>query len=260
MNISLTSEQINHFFDFGYSQPFQLCSPEAMSRYKKVIREEVLSKKGVADIPRAARHVDSRLVYDLCSHPNLTERLAGVLGPNLVLWWSTFFDKAPGANSEIPLHTGRHFFPIEPQISITVWIALDKTAIKNGCVQILPGSHKCNYPTIPPFSKIENYKNLDFDITIDPQYVDSSQLIDMELEAGEFFFFTESIVHKSRPNKYSQNRLALVARITIPITKVDHDLRYPGHGVYLIRGEDYMNFNRILSPPKNKNSIVVVAN
>ena len=228
MTISLTSTQVNQFFELGYCGSFRLCSPEVMFQYKTAIREQVLSKNGPSNIPRAARHVDSRIVYDLCTHPSITERLADVLGPNLVLWWSTFFDKLPGANTGIPLHTGRHFFPIEPQVSITVWIALDKTTIKNGCVQILPSSHKCNYPTIPPFSKIEDYKNLDFDITIDPKYVDESKLINMELEAGEFFFFTESIIHKSHANNSSNNRLALVARITIPITKVNHDLRYPG--------------------------------
>lgn len=252
MSISLTTAEANQYRDRGYCGPFRLCSPEEMSEIKAAIRANVLSKNGPLGIPRTDRHVDNRIVYDLCSHPNIIERVASLLGPDLVLWWSAFFDKLPGVATEIPLHQGSHFFPIEPQMNITVWIALDKVTVKNGCMQILPGSNKSNYPTIPPFTKIESYKNLDFDIVIDPKYVDKTDLVNMELEAGEFFFFSEHVVHGSLPNQSSSNRLGFASRMTIPIVKVYHDLRYEKHGVMIIKGQDYMNLNHVIDPPSKE--------
>ncbi|NEP01589.1 MAG: hypothetical protein F6K58_23615 [Symploca sp. SIO2E9] len=262
MSISLTPAEAAQYRDQGYCGPFKLCSPEEMSEIKAAIRAKVLSKSGPMGIPRLDRHADSRLVYDLCSHPNIVERIASILGPDLVLWFSEFFDKPsaeataqteffgkqPGETTQIPLHKGTYFFPIEPQINLNAWIAFDKVTVENGCMQILPGSHKCIYPSLPPFKKIEGYQE-DFDIVTDPKYVDSNDLINIELEAGEFFLFGENVIHGSLPNQSSYNRLGLVARMTIPIVKVYHEFRYEGHGVLIVKGQDYMNINHIINPP-----------
>jgi|GEM_PF-6808109 len=73
----------------------------------------------------------------------------------------------------------------------------------------------------------------------------------MELEAGEFFLFSENVVHSSLANLSSHNRLGLVARMTIPIVKIYHEYRYEGHGVLMVKGEDYMKINNVINPPSN---------
>lgn len=264
MSISLTPAEADQYRDLGYCGPFKLCSSEEMSEIKAAIRANVLSKSGPRGISRLDRHADNRLVYELCSHPNIVERIASILGPNLVLWCSEFFDKPSaqttseteffgkpsGETTQIPLHKGSHFFPIEPQINLNAWIAFDQVTVENGCMQILPGSHKCIYPSLPPFKKIEDYQEY-FDIVIDPKYVDSNDLVNIELEAGEFFLFGENVVHGSLPNQSSHNRLGLVVRMTIPIVKVYHEHRYEGHGVLMVKGEDYMKINNVINPPSN---------
>lgn len=253
--ISLTPTEADQYRNQGYCGPFKLCSPEEMSEIKAAIRANVLSKNGPMGIPRLDRHVDSRLVYDLCSHPSIIDRASSILGPDLVLWFSEFFDKPPGEKTEIPFHKGTLFFPIEPQINLNAWIALDTVTIKNGCMQILAGSNKSIYPTLPPFAKIEGYKE-DFYIVTDPKYVDSNDLVNMEMKAGEFFLFNENVVHGSLPNLSFDNRLGLVARMTIPIVKIYHEFRYEGHGALIVKGQDYMNINHVISPPseQEKNS------
>lgn len=251
MSISLTPAEAAQYRDQGYCGPFKLCSPEQMSEIKVAIRDNVLSQSGPMGIPRLDRHADRRIVYDLCANPNIIERVASLLGPDLVLWFSEFFDKPPGETTEIPFHKGTYFFPIEPQINLNAWIAFDKVTVENGCMQILPGSHKSIYPSLPPFKKIEGYQE-EFDIVTDPKYVDSNDLVNIELEAGEFFLFSENVIHCSLPNRSSQNRLGLVARMTIPIVKVYHDFRYEGHGILIVKGQDYMNINNVINPPSKE--------
>lgn len=237
------------YHDLGYSEPFKICSPEEMSEIKAAIRANVLSQGGLTGIPRLDRHADSRIVYDLCSHPKIMERVSSILGPDLVVWHSDFFDKLPGEATEIPFHKGTYFLPIEPPINLTAWIALDKVTVENGCMQILPSSHRSIYPTLPPFKKIEHYRE-DFAIFTDPKYIDSNELVNIELEAGEVFLFGENVVHGSLPNKSSHNRLGLAIRFTIPIVKVYHEFRYEGHGVLIVKGQDYMNINHVINPPR----------
>ena len=246
----LTADEKQQYRDQGYCGPFRLCSSQEMYEIKSKIRDDVLSKPGpLVDIPRSERHVDSRIVYDLCSHQAITERATELLGENIVLWWSSFFDKPPGPKTATPLHNDTHHFPIEPFVNLTAWIALDKVTAENGAMQVVPYSHKCNYPTLPSFSRIGSYKNLDFDVVIDPSYVEPTDLVTIELEAGEFYFFSERMVHGSLANLSSSNRLGLAVRMTIPMVKVYHDLRYEGHGVLLLKGQDQMHLNHVINPP-----------
>ena len=248
MSISLTPAEAAQYRDRGSCGPFKLYSPEEMAEIKAEIRANVLSTKGPTGIERLDRHVDSRIVYDLCSHPKVIERVASILGPHISLWFSEFFDKPPGETTAIPPHNGNLFFPIQPQINLNAWFAIDKATVENGCMWILPGSNKSIYPTLPPFVKVEGYKE-DFYAVTDPKYVDEKDCINMELNAGEFFLFSESVIHGSLANKSSSNRLGLVARMTIPIVKVYHEHRYEGHGVLMVKGEDYMKINNVINPP-----------
>ncbi|HEX3498338.1 MAG TPA: phytanoyl-CoA dioxygenase family protein [Stellaceae bacterium] len=36
----------------------------------------------------------------------------------------------------------RHYWPIRPLATCTVWLALDPWTIENGCLRVIPGSHR----------------------------------------------------------------------------------------------------------------------
>ena len=68
-----------------------------------------------------------------------------------------------------------------------------------------------------------------------------------------FFLFNEKLLHHSEPNRSNRRRMGMAVRVTIPIVKIDHDRPplHPGHATVLLRGEDYMKFNRLVDPPKS---------
>ena len=45
--------------------------------------------------------------------------------------------------------------------------------------------------------------------------------------------------------------MGMSVRVTIPIVKIQQDIPplHSGHCAVLVRGEDYMNFNRLMEPP-----------
>ena len=82
----LTRDEIEHFLEHGYVGPFTLCSPEEMAPIMERVISEVMTSDSPHPIERfQSRHLDSRIIYDLCAHPEICTRIASLYGPDLGL-------------------------------------------------------------------------------------------------------------------------------------------------------------------------------
>jgi ectoine hydroxylase-related dioxygenase (phytanoyl-CoA dioxygenase family) len=233
---SLSRDEIQRFHDEGYLGPFVLCSPAQMVECRAQIVEQVLS--AAMDRPDKQRHLDARVVYDLCTHPAVLDRIESLVGPDILLWQSRIVSKEPGAKL-VTWHTDDNYLRIEPRLNFSAWIALDETTEHNGAVRMLPGTHKLTIPHIPTSEDVFS------PMQADPRYFDADgPVVEMRLRPGQFFLFTDRTLHQSPPNNTAKTRLGLAVRFTAPLVRVDHDL-----GVLVVRGEDRLGFNKIVSPP-----------
>src|SRR5436309_3149514 len=108
----LSKTELEQFHRDGFLGPFTLCSVKEMEAIRGRIETEVLAGEAPrSGAPGQARHIDSRLVYDLCTHPEILNRIESIVGPDLVLWRSNFFVKQPGA-AEIPWHQDGNYWPL----------------------------------------------------------------------------------------------------------------------------------------------------
>jgi ectoine hydroxylase-related dioxygenase (phytanoyl-CoA dioxygenase family) len=239
-------EEIDKFHDQGYLGPYTLCTAEKMAVVRNHIESVVLMKEGPNKASREhARHLDSRLMYDLCANPAITNRVASLLGPDIVLWSSNFWIKHPGGK-EVPWHQDINYWPLDPPLNVTAWLAIDEVTVENSCVRIIPSSHKKMLPHI----RVEEGKW--FDEAVDMAYVDESKAIDMELKPGEFFIFSERLLHQSNLNQSGKRRMGLSIRMTTPFVKVYHDQSpplFPGHKNVMILGEDRIGVNQMAPVP-----------
>ena len=84
----------------------------------------------------------------------------------------------------------------------------------------------------------------------DPQAYDVSQAVNMELKSGEFFLFSERLLHASSKNTSDKRRLGLAVRVTLPVVHIFQDSHlHPGHTAILASGKDVMGFNRYAGRP-----------
>ena len=129
---------------------------------------------------------------------------------------------------------------------MSAWIAVDEVNKDNGCMRIIPGSHKKLYPHVPNPKYIPGSDF--FDKAVDPLIIDEKKAIDIELKPGEFFLFSESILHSSAPNLSERRRFGLTPRITVPFVDIgDRD----NLKVLMLKGEDYMGYYNVINPPNN---------
>ncbi|MEM7030152.1 MAG: phytanoyl-CoA dioxygenase family protein [Chloroflexota bacterium] len=242
---SLNRDEVAFYHANGYLGPFTAVSETEMAEIRDHIDTDILQRDGPNPRTRVqSRHMDSYIIYDLCTHPTIIDRMASIMGPDLIMWASNFFIKEPGG-IEIPWHQDINFWPLEPPVNISAWVAIDNVTIENSCVQILPGSHKRMAP------HIKAPEGVAFGQMIDPKFYDESKLINMELRPGRFFLFTERLMHHSNKNTSDQRRMGMSIRVTLPMVTINQDNPplHKGHTAVLASGRDVMGFNRLAGRP-----------
>lgn len=138
--------------------------------------------------------------------PALTGLAASLLGrPDVILWGCHIFCKMPGEGRRVPFHQDAPYWPIEPMQATTIWVALDDSIEGNGCLQVIPGSHREGEL---PHVTVGDDAALDAEIRQDllsgmpdPQFV--------ELEAGQLSAHDAMLVHGSDANRSSKRRAGI---------------------------------------------------
>jgi phytanoyl-CoA hydroxylase len=138
------------------------------------------------------------------AHPRVVPGLTTVIGPNVKAMQSMLFIKSEGKPGQA-WHQDEFFIPTRDRSLTAVWIALDDATVENGCLWVLPGSHRAGilYPT---------HEHVDprFDCTIEAYafpYADSDA-VPVEVPAGTALFFNGYLLHRSLQNsgKHSYRR------------------------------------------------------
>jgi ectoine hydroxylase-related dioxygenase (phytanoyl-CoA dioxygenase family) len=242
---ALSPAEIQQFHTQGYLGPYACVTPEEMAEIRQHIERNVLTREGPNKRSTAqCRHLDSATIYNLLTRPAIVDRMRSLYGNDLIMWASYFFIKEPGG-LEIPWHQDLNYWPLEPVVNVSVWMAIDEVTVENSCVRLIPGSHK----KVVPHVKSPN--GMAFSEMVDMNYVDTAKAINMELRPGEFFLFNEKTLHQSEPNRSNKRRMGLSCRVTLPFVKIEHDIPplFPGHAAVLVSGRDDLGFNRLVPPP-----------
>lgn len=248
---ALTHDEMEQFRRDGFLGPFTAFHPDEMKVFHQTIRERVLATPHPDGGVDRGRHGDSETIWRLCSAPAIVERMASLYGPDLILWLSTIFYKPPAREDrleEFPWHQDVTFWNLEPSISLCAWIAITPATIENGCVEVIPGSHKRILPTVT--ASDPKYSAHFFARAADPAGVDESKKVPLVLQPGQFFLFNERTLHHSGPNRSQEARIGLGYRVTLPMVKSYH--KTP---CIMLRGEDRFGFNTYVKPPTGEPDI-----
>jgi ectoine hydroxylase-related dioxygenase (phytanoyl-CoA dioxygenase family) len=237
----LTRPEALGFHERGYVGPITLCAPHEMARIRERIEREVLPTPGPDPAqPLHCRHLDRQVIHELVTHPAIVIRAVSLLGADLMCWSSNCWIKEPGAG-EIPWHQDFRCWPLEPALNLTAWIAIDTVDEENGCVRLIPGSHRRLLPEVRD-------PGGGFATRADPAGIDEDEAVPMALAPGQCFLFNERLLHQSNPNRSGRRRFGFTVRLTATWVHVrqDHPQQtFPGHSNLLVHGADRAGINRI---------------
>ena len=141
-------------------------------------------------------HKFSALMHDTMRHPSIVGPLTEIIGPNLKSMQSMLFIKAEGKPGQA-WHQDEMFIPTRDRSLAAAWIALDDATVENGCLWVLPGSHRPGviYPN-------REHDDPRYDCTVesyDFPYTDADA-VPVEMAAGSVLVFNGYLLHRSLPN------------------------------------------------------------
>jgi len=157
-------------------------------------------------------HWVSEVCRDAVVHPGMVEAVSMLTGAHLPHWdgsakamQTMLFLKPPGMPGQA-WHQDERFIPTRDRSLMGAWIALDDADVDNGCLWVLPRSHRPGrlYPTGPHGSD-------EFDGADEAHGFDGSGEVAVEVEAGDVVFFNGYLLHRSKANRSTDRfRRALV--------------------------------------------------
>ena len=136
----------------------------------------------------------SDVFRDLAAHPKLIDTVRVLLGDDLLLFRSTLMLKPAFHGSVHAFHQDSAYWPMDPPTLVTVSIALNDSDEDNGCIQVIPESHKWG---MQDWGLIAQDKDKPLTERDD---LDLSRLMTVPLKAGSALMFHSLSVHGSGAN------------------------------------------------------------
>lgn len=152
-------------------------------------------------------HLDS-MVAALAAAPGLVEPVKGLIGTNEVsLYTEKLNYKRARVGGRIVLHQDYPYWRAacdDIDRVVTALVALDDSTQENGCLEVLPGSHRLG--PVPG----RDVEDASLRNEIDDAVFDTSGMIPVEIPAGAAIFFGPLLVHRSAANTSEHDRRTML--------------------------------------------------
>lgn len=221
---AVTDEQIAFFHEHGYLVVHDAFTPaevrSALDGLHDLISGARPDYKGLSYEPAAPKNADSLpyeqkldvirkvwafVEYDhrlkaLSHHPKLLNRLERIIGEPPALFQDMALLKPPHIGREKPWHQDLSYFNMPHQTTVVgVWIALDPATPENGCMHVIPGSHRKG--------PVVHFQRRDWQIC--DTHMDPTDDLMVPLAPGGALFFHGLIQHGTPTNRSGQRRRAV---------------------------------------------------
>jgi ectoine hydroxylase-related dioxygenase (phytanoyl-CoA dioxygenase family) len=225
----------------GIVFPISVLSEGEVKEFRREL--EALVQEGAKARRMDQLHMRFEWAYRLASHKKVLDAVESLIGPEILIDGNLVFYKPPhdagyASWHQDSVYSGWHLTP-----SVSAWIALTVSEPANGCMRVVPGSHKQGL--------------LEHDNVRDPNMlnkrgerlrmdVDESQALDVVLRPGEMSLHHTNIVHGSNPNTSDGPRIGFIVRfVTNGSTNRDRE-------VMRVRGSADCSHLRLVGPPNSR--------
>jgi hypothetical protein len=159
----------------------------------------------------------------IAHEPALLDAVESLIGPDIMVWSSGVFWKAPRSGSFVSWHQDSTNFELDdPEGVVRAWVALSPATLENGTMRFLPGAHRLGQlghkDTVQSEGLLSRGETLDLEI-------DESRTVPVLIDAGEASFHHLHAPHASGPNGADYPR-------------VNHVITYIRPSVRPLRGDD----------------------
>jgi non-heme Fe2+,alpha-ketoglutarate-dependent halogenase len=239
----LTKQQVKQFHDEGYLSPIDVMSEHEAQGYRRQLEE---IEHNYPDHINAQNRNNPHLVFpaldNLAHHPIIVDAVEDLIGPDISLWGSVLFIKEPQTAGFVSWHQDATYMGINPHDFVTPWLALTSSNLENGCMSMIPGSHKKHIQKHHDTFEETNILTRGQAV----KDVDESSAVDLILKPGQMSLHHAEIIHGSQPNLSNDRRIGYAMQAFMPA----HAQQVVGDNYWLnIRGDNPRDNNIALRRP-----------
>jgi ectoine hydroxylase-related dioxygenase (phytanoyl-CoA dioxygenase family) len=159
-----------------------------------------------------------------------------LIGPNIAVFACHLLQKPPQVGKRVPWHEDSAYWKgrLEPIEVASITLSLERSTPENGCLCVLPGTHRHGYSDYVPVADPERQI---FGIEVQSDQMDESSAVEIVLEPNQASIHDARIIHGSAPNTGQMWRSALTVRYFPTHVRFIPE-KNPGFHIYLARGRD----------------------
>ena len=216
----LTQEQIDFYNENGYLGVENVLSEEEVADLRRTTAEFVEKSREVTDhtdvfdlepghtpanprVRRIKNPVLHHIVYDrTLRHDRILDIVEQLIGPGVSHNGHKLNMKYPEFGSPVEWHQDWAFYPYTNDDLLAVGVAIDDMSLENGCLMVVPGSHKG-----PTYDHHQN--GVFVGAVTDPNF-SSDNAVPVQVKAGGISIHHVRTLHGSAPNNSSKPRRLLL--------------------------------------------------
>jgi hypothetical protein len=230
---ALTETEIARYHADGFLGSIPVLTPAEVAALRAELEAFEKTQGKPLDFPeRSKPYLLFNWADTLVRHPRVLDAVEDVIGPDILVYHTTVWIKEPNSDARVFWHQDDAYFHLDPPEQITAWVALSEAGEREGCMRMLPGSHRnglwahSDKPVAESLAR--RGQNIGDDL---PE--DAGRLV--PLRAGEMSFHNTHTVHASGPNRGPDRRIGIgISYIPAHV----RPLRQPVSSALLVRGRD----------------------
>lgn len=221
--------RVDQFHDAGYAFGGRVVE-EARAQELVAWFDTARAKLADPECLNIKPHLIFPWILDIARQPAILDQVQQILGPDVLLFSSHYWSKRPGTSRYVGWHQDSAFFALRPHDAVTAWVALTPSTAENGCLRVIPGSHREGHRRLDGHFDRNNHVSGQRGVSM----VDDNRSVSIELNPGEFSLHHFCLLHGSSPNASAVRRLGLSFFYVAAAVKSQSQLR----GAILLRGCD----------------------
>ena len=228
----LTAEATAFYREHGYYAPVRVLSGAEAQRLRGRLEAHEAAHGLLKGPMRHKSHLLFTWLDDLIRHPAILDAVEDLIGPNILVWGSSFFVKERRDASYVSWHQDSTYWGLDPADIVTAWVALSDSTAANGAMRVIPDSHLLDQIAHRDTFAPGNLLSRGQEIAV---AVNEGAARMLELKAGEMSLHHVRLIHGSDPNPSDDRRIGFAIRyLPTHVRQVVglHD------SATLVRGED----------------------
>ena len=214
-------ERLRRFRDEGYFATAPILTPDQCDRivaeYDRIGRVIAVGGDEQGSLAyQPMMHLKSPLLQRYAADRRFIEIVAPIVGGDIRLYWEQAVTKPPNAATEVPWHQDNGYGATDPPEYATCWLALEDATTENGCLWVLPGSHRRG--SIPHRATGASFLLSGYD--------GADRGVAAPVPRGAALVISSLLLHRSGPNTTAGSRRAWVLQYCDANT-VNGDTREP---------------------------------